>query len=208
MAVAVDSLTLRETPMKHLGSMAAWVAALTVALPVSAQPPQPMVKDGVAEADSVTITAKIEAVDKTNRTVTLKGPLGRTLVMRAGEQVKNFAWINPGDELVVKYTEAVSLKLEKGIAGRSETVTTTGPVTAPAGSKPGMAMANQTTIVANVERIDSAHNRVLLQGPKGGYAEVKVKDPDVMKEVKVGDKVVATYTEAVVVDVQATQKKK
>jgi ribosomal 50S subunit-recycling heat shock protein len=149
----------------------------------------------------VTIKARIEGVDQANRMVTVKGPMGRVVSFKVDERVKNLAQVKVGDELTLRYIEAVSVALEKSTAGRSETVTTVAPVTAPAGAKPAMATAQQTVIVASVEQVDAARSVVLLQGPNGGYAEVKVKDPAVMKDVKVGDKVKVTYTEAVVVDV-------
>jgi hypothetical protein len=49
--------------------------------------------------------------------------------------------------------------------------------------------------------------KVLLQGPQGRYVEVKVKDPAVMKDVKPGDSVQATFTEAVLLEVVGPAKK-
>mgnify|MGYP003694719657 CR=1 FL=1 len=42
-------------------------------------------------------------------------------------------------------------------------------------------MGRQTVVVANVQSVDAQRQEVLLQGPKGNYVEVKVKDPDVFK---------------------------
>ena len=47
---------------------------------------------------------------------------------------------------------------------------------------------------------------MLLEGPNSRYVEVKVKDPNVLKEIKAGDDVEITYTEAVVVDVVTPKK--
>ena len=198
--------------------MKRWLVALSVAaatfavpLPLVAQQPAaapmppsaqaPKVMDAAGAADVTTLTAKIEAVDQANRTVTVKGPMGRLVTLKVGPKVKNFTQVKAGDEIALKYAEAISVKLEKGATGRSETVTTTGPVAAPAGSKPGGAVAQQTVIVANVQSVDAKHQEVLLEGPNGGSVEVKVKDPNLFKSVKVGDSVQVTYTEAVVIDV-------
>ena len=69
-----------------------------------------------------------------------------------------------------------------------------------------MAMAQQTKIMARIEQLDAARQVVLLEGPNARYAEVKVKDPDVLRELKVGDSVDITYTEAVVVEVVTPKK--
>jgi hypothetical protein len=178
-------------------------AAVAVALPALAQ--QPQVIDAKSAADVKTITAKIEAIDLANRVVTVKGPLGRVVSIKVDDRVKNLAQVKAGDEIVLKYTEAVSVALVKSGGGRSQTTTTTAPVTAPAGAKPGAAVAQQTRIVARIEKIDPS-GVVLLEGPNSRYAEVKVKDPNVLKGIKAGDDVEITYTEAIVVDVVAPKK--
>jgi hypothetical protein len=195
----------------NLCRITAALAAAAVALPLAAQQPAPApmqspaqapkMMDAAGAADVTTLKAKIEAVDQANRTVRVKGPMGRVVTLKVDPQVKNFAQVKAGDEIVMKYAEAISVKLDKGSPGRSETVTTTAPVTAPAGAKPGAAVGQQTVIVANVQSVDAKRQEVLLQGPNGGYVEVKVKDPNLFRNVKVGDSVQVTYTEALVIDV-------
>ena len=124
--------------MNKLSRIAVALAAAAVALPLAAQygapapapAAAPKVMDAAGAVDVTTVTAKIEAVDQANRTVTLKGPMGKVVTLKVDPKVKNFAQVKAGDEIVLKYAEAVSVKLEKGVAGRSETTTTTGPVTA------------------------------------------------------------------------------
>jgi hypothetical protein len=195
--------------MKLITRMLA-LAVAALALPAFAQQPapaaqpaaKPQVVDAAAAGEVTTLTAKIEAIDLASRVVTVKGPLGRTVTLKVDDKVKNLAQVKAGDEIVLKYFDAVSVSLVKNApGGRSATTTTTGPVTAPAGAKPGAAMAQQTRIVAKVESVDAKRQVVLLQGPGGKYAEVKVKDASVFKEIKAGDDVDVTFTEAVVVEV-------
>jgi hypothetical protein len=162
---------------------------------------QAQVIDAGDAADITTLTAKIEAVDQANRTVTVKGKMGRVVTLKVGPNVKNFAQVKVGDDIVLKYSEALSIKLEKGAADRGASYVSTGPVGAPAGAKPGVAAAQQTVIVATVQGKDPMRGEVLLQGPQGGFAEVKVKDSNVFNDVQVGDNVKVTYTEALVIDV-------
>jgi hypothetical protein len=195
-----------EMTMKSSSTLFLFVVAAAVALSVAAQQANPMM-DAKGAAEIVTITAKIEAVDLTNRTVTVRGPLGHSVMLQVDGRVKNLAQVQVGDELVLKYAEALTLELKNGSGGRMETQTSTGPVSVPTGAKPGVGEVDRTTIVANVEKVDAAKSVVLLQGPGGRYVEVKVKDPAVMKDVKVGDSVQATYTEAVVIEVVPLKKK-
>ena len=183
------------------------VAAVALAVQVSAQPAQ--IVDGAVAADVVTVRAKVNAVDLAKREVTLTGPLGRTVVMKVDERVKNLAQVKAGDELVLKYAEAVSLDVRKGgEAGREKVVTTTPPVTAPAGAKPGVAMARQERLTVNVEQLDAKRQVALVQGPGGRYVEVKIKDPAVFKSLAVNDKVDVTFTEAVLIEVVPPAAKK
>jgi hypothetical protein len=198
---------LQELQVTQLYRIAAALMAATVAMPLAAQQSSPAAAqtpkliDGVGAADVTTLTAKIEAVDHEKRTVTLKGPMGHSETLKVDPAVKNFAQVKAGDDIVVKYSEAISVKLEKDVRGRSASVSTTGPMAAPAGAKPGLAAERQTVIVAKVVDLDPKRQEVLLVGPNDGYAEVKVKDPAVFNDVKVGDHVQVTYTEAVVIDV-------
>lgn len=179
-------------------------AAALAAMPVVAQ--QPQVAGAKTAAEVTTITAKVEAIDLANRTVTVKGPLGRTVALKVDDRVKNLAQVKAGDEIVLKYFEAVSVALVKGGGAPGATAATTAPVTAPAGAKPGAAMAQQTKITARVDKVEPARQLVLLEGPGGRYAEVKVKDAGVFKTIKAGDNVDVTYTEAVVVEVVTPKK--
>ena len=198
--------------MHKLSTIAAALAVAAIVLPVAAQQPAPAaapkVMNAAGAADITSISAKIEAVDQANRTVTLKGPMGKVVTLKVGPEVKNLAQVKAGDELVVKYAEAVSVKLEKGAGGRSMTTTTTGPMGAPAGSMPKGGMAQQTTLVANVQSVDAKKQEVLLEGPGGRFVEVKVKDPAVFASIKPNDKVAVTYTEAIVMEVMAPAAKK
>jgi hypothetical protein len=186
----------------------AYRAALAAALALGASVAlaQPTALDAKAAGEVTTVTAKVESVDAANRVVVIKGPMGRVIPLQVGDNVKNFAQIKPGDDVVVKYAEAVSVALVKGDVGRSKTETTTGPVTAAPGAKPGAAMSKTTTIVANVERVDAKRSVALLEGPGGRYAEVKIKDPQVLKNLKAGEKVEVTYVEAVAVEVVPAKK--
>ena len=180
-------------------------ATKPAAQPAPAQPPAstaPAVLDAAGTANVSTFTAKIIHVNQKKRTVTLVGPMGKIVTLSVGPDVKNLAQVKKGDNLVIKYLEAVSVSLDTNVVGRSKTVTTSAPVTAPAGDKPGVAQAQKTVIVASVDRVDAATSHILVHGPQGRYVEVKVNDPAVMKNIKVGDAIVLTYTEAVVVDVQ------
>ncbi|HWR88737.1 MAG TPA: hypothetical protein VN260_00630 [Dissulfurispiraceae bacterium] len=60
----------------------------------------------------VSLVAKIQAIDKKKSTVTLKGPEGRTVTVKA-EKPENLAKLKVGDEVQITYTEALAISVEK-----------------------------------------------------------------------------------------------
>jgi hypothetical protein len=175
------------------------LAAAAIALAAAAR--MPPVIDAGGAAEVTTLKARVEAIDYASRVIAVKGPLGRTVALKVDDRVRNLGKVKAGDEIVLKYAEALTIALTKAGAGRSETVTTAAPMAAPAGAKPGRAMAQPTKIVARIEQVDAKRQVVLLEGPQARYVEVKVKDPGLFGELNVGDNVSITYTEAVVVGV-------
>jgi hypothetical protein len=175
------------------------LAATAIALAAAAQ--MPPVIDAGGAAEVATLKARVEAIDYASRVIAVKGPLGRTVALKVDDRVRNLGKVKAGDEIVLKYAEALTLALGRADGGPRKTVTTPAPVPAPAGAKPGVAMAQQVRIVARIEAIDAQRQVVLLEGPNARYVEVKVRDAGLFNTLKVGDGVNVTFTEAVVVDV-------
>ena len=67
---------------------------------------------GCSVADPL-VTAKAEAIDPQQRTVTLRGPQGNAVTLQGGEQVKQCDQGQVGDEVVVRHTEAVVIAVQK-----------------------------------------------------------------------------------------------
>ena len=57
------------------------------------------------------LTARVEDIDYQARMVTLKIPQGDTMSLKVGDQVKSFNEIKKGDEVVVRYTQAVVISV-------------------------------------------------------------------------------------------------
>jgi hypothetical protein len=69
-------------------------------------------KPGGLTASEVTLTATITAIDKKKHMVTLKGPKGKSVTVKA-ENPKNLAKVKVGDEVEVTYTEALAISVEE-----------------------------------------------------------------------------------------------
>ncbi len=69
-------------------------------------------KPGGMVGEQVTLTAAITAIDKKKQMVTLKGPEGKTVTVKA-ENPKNLEKVKVGDEVEITYTEALAISVEK-----------------------------------------------------------------------------------------------
>jgi hypothetical protein len=68
---------------------------------------------GAVVVNVVEVTARVEAIDYGARTVTLRGPEGSTRVVSVDPAVKRLEEVKPGDEVVIRHTEALALGLDK-----------------------------------------------------------------------------------------------
>ena len=154
------------------------------------------------------VSAQVVAIDKTTRTVTLKGPEGNVFDVVAGDEVKNFAQIKLGDLVVARYVQALTLQLQKAAAkAGADTVTVREEAaTAKPGERPAAAGARQVTAIADVTAVDPKKSTITLKGPRGNSVVLAVQNPDQFKVVKKGDKVEVTYTEAMALSVEPAPK--
>jgi hypothetical protein len=162
----------------------------------------------MGEADAIQIQGKVKSINKKTREVTLVGPQGNQLVIPAGEDVKNFDQIRIGDLVTLTYVQALVVELKavenNGIRERVESVNT---VAAKPGEKPAGMIEKTVRVVANVVAVNPKAQTVTLRGAKR-TVELAVKDPALLKNVKIGNQVEATYIEAVALVVTADKKAK
>lgn len=155
----------------------------------------------VEVSGTVVMTATVQALNVKERLVVLADAAGNVQIVEAGPEVKNFDQIAIGDKVTTEFYESVALQLEPAdaepAAGEGMTV-----MTAPKGDKPGMVAIDVISEVVTVESIDKANRKVMVRGPDGSVATIKV-DPAIgdLTKVKVGDKVRITYTEALAISV-------
>jgi hypothetical protein len=191
----------------------ALLAAAALSGPVAAQ--QPGAAGGAVVtsepgkatvARAAEISAQVVGIDKTTRTVTLKGPRGNVVDVVAGDEVRNFDQIRLGDRVFVRYFEALTLELMKTKAGVRESAEREGAARAQPGERPAVAGARQVTVLADVIGVDAKKKTITLRGPKGNVVALDVQNPEQFKVVKKGDQVEATYTEALAVSVEPAPK--
>jgi Cu/Ag efflux protein CusF len=159
--------------------------------------------------DKVTIKATIEAIDSTNRLVTLKGPKGNVVTLPVDEEVVRFDQMKVGDTVTAEYFESVAYEIE---APGANTPTGTSIAAAPVegvkpaapveGVKPAAAGVSMTVSKVTIMAIDPDTPAVTVKTADGDVLSFRVRHKANLKNVKVGDTVVVTHTKALMIAVE------
>jgi Cu/Ag efflux protein CusF len=168
------------------------------------------VKSSPGKASAVsthTATATITELDKAQRMVTLKTADGHVQSMKLGPEVRNVDQLSVGDKVTVKFLEALSLTLKKDGKELPAAKGSAGAARSAQGEMPGGVVAEQVEVTADVIAVDAKHQIVTLKGPKQ-TVELRVRDPEQLKLIKVGDQIQAVYTQALAVGVTKAAAKK
>ena len=187
------------------------LAALIAAVPVLAsaqQPPKTATivekeKGAVAVADAIELQGTVTALDKNTRTVTILGATGNVMTVTAGPQVKNFNKIKVGDLVTLSYVAALGLELKKGGGRLRERIESEQTTAAKPGEKPSGSMSRTVKVIADVTAVDAGAGTITLRGPQRSV-DLVVKDRELLKDVRVGDQIFATYEELTVLSITPT----
>jgi hypothetical protein len=163
-----------------------------------------MAQTKTVPGETETITATVEAIDSSNRTLTLKGPKGNYVTVAVPSDVSRFNSIKVGDKLTATYYTNLVLSVQR--PGDKPKDSGQAALTSSASNKPGATAAKQRTITAEITAIDMKVPSISFKGPNGWAYSSKVEDKDALSKVKVGDKVDITWTEALLVGFDAPKK--
>ena len=153
-------------------------------------------------------TATVVAVDQSTRMVTLKGPKGNSVTFKASDEVRNLAQVKVGDEVRFGYYESLDVRVLKEGEAFPASGESSAMVRAKPGEKPAGIVGTETSVNATITAIDKMAKTATLKVEDGKSVTVKPLRPEKLDEVKVGDRLVITYTEAVAVKVEKAEKKK
>jgi hypothetical protein len=154
--------------------------------------------------EHTTITATVEAVEQSRREVTLRDAQGELRTIRVPESVTRFPQIKVGDKVSATYYDTITLRVKA--AGEPDMNTLKEGITPGGGRKPGGTAAVQQTVTATIDAIDTKVPSISFTGPRGWKYSTKVQDKKALSQVKVGDKVDITWTEALLVSVTDSKK--
>jgi Cu/Ag efflux protein CusF len=161
---------------------------------------------GAGDTNTVTARATVKSVDMKTRMVTLVGPHGETMTMKAGDQVQNLAQVKPGDIVVARYYESAAYVVAPPGTKLPEDAMAVAEAKAVPGERPAGGVAAKTIVTGLVVGVNPVAHTISLVDPAGGEVRtLNVKDPQyqqMMGSIKVGDTITAVISEALVAAVE------
>ena len=162
---------------------------------------------GIDKALLVEATATVTAVDVKNHLVAIQGPAGNETIIRVTDQVKNLPQVKIGDQVNIAYyrSAVVNLVKTKGDV-KLGTELSGAKASAPAGEKPAGVIEMEVTRTVEVVFVDPYQKFISFRGPDIGLRRVTLENrPDLqhyLDELKKGDIVEVTYTEALAISLE------
>lgn len=160
---------------------------------------------GEAAISSSEVKATVKDIDYKTRKVTLKTMDGDEFNIVAGERIKNLDQVKKGDTILAEYTEAVVYEISKGGKASAPTEETMSKSARP-GATPEGIVARQVTASVIISEINRKKPSVTFKNADGDTQTFKVRYPERLQGVKVGDKVNLTYIEALALKVEKASK--
>ena len=160
----------------------------------------------VIAGEQHTMNATVEAVDEAARKLTIRTEKGEMRTIAVPAEATRLADVHPGDTITLTFYDNMVLRVKQ--PGEADVDTRElDVVTASGGSQPGGTSASQQTITATIDAIDLDEPAISFKGPKDWKYRTRVQDKAALRQVKVGDRVDFTWTEATLVKVTAKAKK-
>ena len=197
--------------MKKIALVSAVVLMMGSSIAIAQNKPQAVVAveaaPGVLKvAEGVQVQGKFKSVDQKTRQVVIVGPNGNEFKTTLGNEVKNFNQIKVGDIVTLTHVEILVADIKKPSKVEvRERIETEKAVTAKLGDKPAAAIERKLSIVADVTAIDEKKGTLTVRGATRTL-DIKVKDPKVLKGIKVGTQIETVVTEIIAIEVSAPKK--
>jgi translation initiation factor IF-1 len=180
-------------------SIAAVLFAAVALAACEATPPKPM----APIEDTVEVSATVEKVDVLNRLLSVKRPDGDVVTVKVGPEVQNLVQVREGDRVVIRYHEAIGASIAE--AGGQPISVDVKTDQAKLGEKPRAAATTTTNVPVRIQSVDTKTNEVSFYGQDGLVRAITVETPqakEFIKQLKPGDNVVVSFTEAVAISVE------
>jgi hypothetical protein len=166
----------------------------------SSSPPRPM----ETIESTVEASATVQSVDVANRLMTVKTEAGDLVTLEVGPEVQNLVQVRDGDRVVVRYREAIGAVINNDAAGQPVNIDVDTD-RARLGQRPSARASATTNVPVTIISADTRSNLVTFSGADGLVRSITVATPqarEFIKQLKKGDTVVLSFTEALAVSVE------
>jgi len=154
-------------------------------------------------AEKMSATATVTKINTAKRELMLKDDQGHQFKLDVPEKITGFDAIKKGDKISADYYSSVALSLKKGGAGETSGGMATTEEKVP-GPLPGGVVAHTVRATVEVVKVDKSANKITVKMPSGEMDTIDVKDSAMqadLDKIKKGDKIKASYTEAIAISV-------
>ena len=198
---------MRETLVRVL-SLGLLAASASCASKSNEEAPPAAESQVRGHAATINTTFFVEAVDTAKRTITLKGPEGKTGTFTVGQEVKRFSEIKPGDSIAVQYHVAVVAEYREPTAEEKANPMQSAQAMsrAPSDVPPSGTLSRGVKVVTTVDAVDPKAGTITLKGPQGKKVTFKADPGSDLSSWKVGMPVIATFGEQLVMTLEPGQK--
>jgi hypothetical protein len=170
-----------------------------------------------SDAGEVVLDATINAIDVENRLLTVAGPNGKIIAVKAAPEV--LARVKLNEQITIRYADEVAMALRtindappanegdalegEETAGMNMNAPTVSEQTWVEAAPRGETELNTVEVTATVANVDYSSRVVTFNGPNGTTRNIKIA-PNVqgLDAIQAGDRVVMLLTRAVAIDVR------
>lgn len=152
----------------------------------------------------VSVEAEVAAINLQERVLTLKDAEGRLVTLQVGNHVKRFDEIEKGDIVKAEYTTYLLSEFRDPTPEEYQNplVVISDGVVASEDLPPEVAAGILVKAVVTVEAIDIDAKLVAVKGPRGRHVILPAEDISLLKDLKIGERVVITYIEAMALSLE------
>ena len=170
------------------------------------------IQNVIPQSESVTLQAKITAIDPSTRTVTLKNAQGDKFTVIAGQGVR-LDMLKVGQTVNAQYYRSVAFVINPPQGGMGVPVSNDQfmQVTAQPVTGPGGVVVQVVKMTGTVVGIDRSSNSVSIVNPSGGpVVTIDVTNPAraaMLSQLKVGDTISAVVSQELAVSITPAPKR-
>jgi hypothetical protein len=152
-------------------------------------------------SQSLSANAEVISIDMETRIVELRTANGKILPYKIAESARNLGQVEVGDVVDYQFKSRTSLILMGQAETTPEVMENVTQTRAELGEKPRLTTEAKRVQTATVVAIDLDASAFKLEWPDGSVEEYTTEETDMLKKASIGDHLVKTQTERLVISV-------